>query len=109
MGSPDSIRQVAEIIKGKAGNIVAVVSATSGTTDTLLQMADAAMTNGPFEKTLDSLMLKHDKIMGALGVKVNLDGYWDEIGKLLQGVNLMNEISPSALDRLSGFGERISS
>lgn len=109
MGTSESIKQVAEIVKKRAGNIAVVVSATSGTTDTLLQLADEALNNGRYEETLKNLEAKHNMIMRDLGVEVDLSKFWDEILKLLQGANLMMEMSDSALDRLSGFGERISS
>lgn len=109
MGSLESIREVAEIVKKKAGNIAVVVSATSGTTDLLLKMGEQCLNNGPFEETLDELIKKHDQIINGLGVEVDLNNFWDEIRKLLQGANLMMEMSISAIDRLSGFGERISS
>lgn len=108
MGSADSIRQVAEIIQS-AENIVGVVSATSGTTDSLIQLGQAAVQQEEWENELNALIHKHDEILSSLEVEVDLEFYWDNIRKLLQGVAMIVELSTSALDRLMGYGERISS
>jgi aspartate kinase len=115
MGTSQSITQVTQIVEAKKGKMVAVVSATSGTTDSLIQLGNLALnqeensSSHNWEQTLTSLIAKHDKILAELSVELDLSKYWDEIQKLLKGIELTGELSRVNLDKLSGFGERISS
>ena len=54
MGNAQSIRQVAEIIKGY-NSIVAVVSATSGTTDQLIELAEKALAGENWEESFQNI------------------------------------------------------
>ena len=49
MGDYSSISEVAEIVEGIDGERVVVVSATSGTTDQLIQLGNEALENGKWE------------------------------------------------------------
>lgn len=117
MGSADAISKVAEIVMGERNRqVVAVVSATSGTTDKLIALGEAALggeqkTSAPFlwEDILNSLIEKHEKIVADLGLNLSFQNFWDEMKKLAQGINLLGELSLSARDKLMSFGERISS
>lgn len=108
MGSAAAITAVADIMQNMSGPRVSVVSATSGTTDKLIELGDRALKNGDWEVVFNELVDKHNKIIEELEVEVDLNHAWDEIKKLAQGINLMRELSLSARDRLIGFGERIS-
>lgn len=109
MGNAAAIRQVADILKNTSGQKVAVVSATSGTTDMLIQLADDALAGRPWQENLRKLKNKHDHIVEDLKINLDLEHYWTEITQLLQGINLIQELSLSANDRIMTFGERISS
>lgn len=108
MGTDQSLRAVAEIIRNTNGGKVAVVSATSGTTDVLIRLGKEALAGGDFEVTLEELMKKHADIVVNLGIALDLNNFWDELRKILQGVNMLGELSLNILDRLQSFGERIS-
>ena len=108
MGNAQSIRQVAEIIKGY-DSIVAVVSATSGTTDQLIELAEKALAGENWEESFQNLVSKHENIINELEIELDLSPYFENLRKLLQGISLILELSLSAKDRLLTFGERISS
>jgi len=108
MGTAQSIRQVAEIIKGY-DSIVAVVSATSGTTDQLIELGEKALADENWEESFQKLVEKHEKIINELEIELDLSPYFENLRKLLQGISLLLELSLSAKDRLLTFGERMSS
>ena len=108
MGNAQSIRQVAEIVNGY-DSIVAVVSATSGTTDQLIELGEKALAGESWEEGFQKLVAKHEKIINELEIELDLNPYFENLRKLLQGISLILELSLSAKDRLLTFGERISS
>ena len=61
MGNAESIRQVAEIVKSY-DSIVTVVSATSGTTDQLIELGEKALADENWEESFQKLVEKHEKI-----------------------------------------------
>ncbi len=108
MGSAAAITNVAEIMENMTGESVAVVSATSGTTDQLIELGERALKGENFEELLSTIIQKHENIVKELNISVDLKLFWDDISKLVQGVNLIKELSLAARDRLISFGERIS-
>lgn len=108
MGSAAAIKQVAEIMEGLAVPKVAVVSATSGTTDKLIELGNKAVNGEAFEVLLQEIIDKHQAIVQELEIGVDLAPFWDDIRKLVQGISLIKELSLTARDRLISFGERIS-
>lgn len=108
MGTADSIRQVAEIVRS-AGEVAVVVSASSGTTDGLIELGRLAVSGGEWREKLEALVEKHRVIMEGLSVSADLAAFWRDIENLLLGVSLMQDLSLSAADRLCGYGERVSS
>lgn len=108
MGSAAAITQVAEIMEGLPGQKAAVVSATSGTTDRLIALGEKALNGEEFESFLQEIIDKHEEIAKELEINPDLNPFWDDIRKLVQGVNLIKELSLTARDRLISFGERIS-
>lgn len=118
MGDAGAIIKVADILVGMGGDgaVVAVVSATSGTTDKLIALGEAAQSSDGWEEILEGLIQKHEHIVEELGIGGEGDGqgftlqpFWDDMRKMAQGISLMGEMSMSARDKLMSFGERISS
>lgn len=109
MGTSESISVAAKILINNPGKNIGVVSATSGTTDILIQLGNEALHNEDFEKTLQELRLKHENIIKGLNINLDISQYFDEIHDLLRGISLVKEISLSAKDKLMSFGERLSS
>lgn len=109
MGTAKAIAQVAEIVGGMKGPKVAVVSATSGTTDKLILLAETAAVAGNWREILDGLIEKHAVIMQELGVKLSLENFWKELGGLCEEVQKKGSLELYMRDEIIGFGERISS
>lgn len=109
MGTASSISQVAEIMGKIKVPSVAVVSATSGTTDKLILLAETSTAKGNWQEILKGLIEKHDAIIAELGVKVNLENLWNDLRECCQEVEKKGELMAYMKDKISGFGERISS
>ena len=120
VGDADCIRRAAAIVKAAAAKspVVVVVSAMSGVTNRLIEAANRAK-SGQSEHipqivadlrkqhttALESLVsdaIRRAEIAGAL------DGVLSELERLLQGTALLGELTPRALDAISGIGERLS-
>ncbi|MBI2521660.1 MAG: lysine-sensitive aspartokinase 3 [Bdellovibrio sp.] len=92
-----------------------VVSATSGTTNQLLEIASQAE-QGQRDRThglVDQIKNKHRLIANDLRLSENgpasLETLFGELATLAEGILLMREASSRARDRLAALGERMSS
>jgi len=115
VGTSDSIRKVAEVLRGRK-NIVVVVSAVGGITNRLIKTAElAASANEAYEQELQSIDRHHMDLIRALitskdqtsligKVKLLLKNLED----LLHGISLVRDLSPRSLDLVQSYGERIS-
>lgn len=109
MGTPESLGLVAQIIQKTSGQKAVVVSATSGTTDKLIALGKAAVAGENWQNNFDELIARHQKICSDLKIAVPAIGeFAAELSGLLQGIQLTHELSPSILDRIMSFGERMS-
>lgn len=129
VGSVDSIRQVLEILENqKEQRMAVVVSAMSGVTDRLIQVAqDAAEQNKIYLEELEQLLSKHTKaaeeLLGSNFVVRNntaigkareayaaeLKNDIQDLKEILRGVWLSRHLPESTLEMVSGYGELWSS
>jgi aspartate kinase len=118
MGGAAQISKVAEVVANLPAPRLAVVSATSGTTNMLIQLCEEAVEGGPWEETLAAIIKKHAAIVAELDLAdpetassatCNLTPLWEILTNIIKGVSLLGELSPSARDRIISFGEHASS
>ncbi|PYU18159.1 MAG: aspartate kinase, partial [Acidobacteria bacterium] len=120
VGDAACIARTAAIIQSAAskGSVVVVVSAMSGVTNRLIDAAHRAEA-GEAEfttKLVAELRNQHSKALDTLvrdsrraaEVDKNLSHVLTELERLLQGTALLRELTPRALDAISGIGERLS-
>ena len=120
VGDASCIARAAAIVKSAAseGSVVVVVSAMSGVTNRLIDAAHRAEA-GDAEyatKVVAELRNHHKKALEALvrdahrlaEVDQSLGTVLAELERLLQGTALLRELTPRALDTISGMGERLS-
>ncbi len=99
------------------GPVVLVVSALGGTTDALIAAGRAAAAGGTrYRELLAPLYQRHreaaeellpdEEQPEALGA---IEQQFDELWRLLEGVEALGELSARTLDRLMGYGELLSS
>lgn len=104
----DKIARVLEIVKGRLPRKpVLVASAFRGVTDDLLALAKEAL-KGDLSK-LAQIEKRHREAARELGVEAApLEPLFEELSALARGVSLLGELTPRTLDRVAGFGERLS-
>jgi len=119
VGSPEGIEQAIGILKdkehrGKTG--VAVVSALSKITDTLIEMSRlAASGDEGYKATAAGIKKRHEEIAAAFltgkeleKAKETISAMISELLRILDGVAVLRESSRRTLDLVMSFGERLS-
>ncbi len=115
----DCIRQAVHIVaQHRDQRPVVVVSATGATTRTLLRVCETALADGA--KTaggqLEKLASRHRAILADLGIEQRAQAsawnamaqYVDDIRQLLQGISLLQQLTPRTEDAIISHGERFS-
>ncbi len=107
VGDGAHIRRVVELVRARiADRPCVVVSAHSGVTDALLDLAQKAVAG---HHDLAVLRARHQQICDELGVTVPEHApLFQELSDLLRGISLVAESSPRLLDHVASFGERLS-
>ncbi|MFP3088930.1 bifunctional aspartate kinase/homoserine dehydrogenase I [Treponema sp. TIM-1] len=119
VGSPDAIGKLIEILKDDehSGKVrVVVVSAFSGVTNELIEIAEkAARGDNTYTITIETMRKRHLD-MSALfltgDIREEADKYthtcFADLNRILDGVMILRELSPRILDTIMSFGERLS-
>jgi aspartokinase/homoserine dehydrogenase 1 len=121
VGSAAALRQVIHICKNsrRQGNdMVLVVSAMSGITDLLLSSAQKAETGdiGAATRAHQQMLERHtaviDELLAGSGyhetISREIGGFLSEFDALCHSIEVLGELTPRALDVISGMGERMS-
>ncbi|MBZ9626588.1 bifunctional aspartate kinase/homoserine dehydrogenase I [Psychroflexus sp. CAK1W] len=118
VGSSKRIHQVVDILDrySKHGKVVCVVSAVGGITDKLLKAGQLALEkNESFAAEFDDIKKIHLSLVSELIPKDNdyvleyLEEELSYLKNLLDGIYLINELTPKTSDKLTSFGELMSS
>ena len=114
MGSSATMKLCAQIC-GRQKSSVVVLSATSGTTNLLLDLALVAAVQNldQTEKLIEQITTKHQQIADELKISTAsqklLESLFDELKSLSRGIALLKDASFRNQDALVSLGERISS
>jgi len=119
VGTPESIKQVAEILlayKKKKEGFAVVFSAMSGITNQLVKVSkEASQSNQDYLKGLKDIEKQHiDAVKKLIDVKTqskviaSIKIVLNELEDLLHGIYLLKELSPRSQDLALSFGERLS-
>ncbi|MDA9576402.1 bifunctional aspartate kinase/homoserine dehydrogenase I [Flavobacteriaceae bacterium] len=119
VGSLENINKVIKIVNNASENdaVVVVVSAVGGITDKLMNASSKAISKDlDYKSDFNTLKQQHIEIIDALLTGASLENTKDiileklsELEKLLDGIYLINELSPQTTDKLLSFGELMSS
>lgn len=118
VGSANNINQVIAILENqsKTGKVICVVSAIGGITDKLLNAGRLAQAkNNQYKDAFNAIQRIHLKLIETLIPKKNkevikyVETKLQELKNLLDGLALINELSPKTSDKLVSFGELLSS
>lgn len=108
-----AMRRVAAIIAthdSEPDGIVVVLSATSGTTTQLLNIAQLAGSGQPFQEELDSVLTRHRQVaLALLGSPACIEMLCDECRDYAHAVSELGEWNGATLDGMACFGELLSS
>lgn len=108
VGDAERIRGVVEIVRGRAAAepVVVVVSAQSGVTNHLIDLAERAAVGAV---DASDLRRRLEKLLADLGLEAGLvEEELDELETLLRGITMVGDLTPRSLDRMMSFGERAS-
>lgn len=118
MGTAESISNVLTIVKQRAerGPLAVVVSAMKGVTDQLVETCNRMERSSfSYKETIDALEKRHFSIAREMlpaqeqsDLITELKMLLNELEDVLQGVSLVQEITPKTRDFIMGFGERLS-
>lgn len=118
VGSSSNIKQVVSILDQytQKDHVIAVVSAVGGITDKLLKSGALALDkNEAYLEVFQDIKDTHLQIVSDLIPESNdkllhyLNAELDQLKKLLHGIYLINEFTPKTSDKISSFGELLSS
>ena len=127
VGSAENINKVISILdqQSKTTNIAVVVSAVGGITDKLLEAGNLACNKDlDYKNKYDTIWSIHNAIIEGLflnpdndkSIQKKQDDLHDliteklsDLKSLLDGIYLINELSPKTKDKLLSFGEKLSS
>jgi aspartate kinase len=120
VGSVEAINQATDIVLEHAkqwDRLVVVVSAMSGVTDALIESARTAVTEeeDAFRGIIADLRARHHDTIEALLPKDDerekllstVDNLLDELGAFCHSIHILGEITPRAMDAITGMGERM--
>ncbi|MEM3839395.1 MAG: hypothetical protein QXF01_02340, partial [Candidatus Micrarchaeaceae archaeon] len=110
VGSPETIKRVAGIVKSqiRSGPIV-VVSALSGATDSLIEIANTIAAGKSPEESLNSLIKRHKDTISELGLDQSIiENELTELKSAVEHADRAKASAPIFLDALASFGERLS-
>ncbi|WP_423127530.1 bifunctional aspartate kinase/homoserine dehydrogenase I [Gaoshiqia sp. Z1-71] len=117
VGSAENIRRVKEITDRQDDDAIVVVSALGGITDKILNASKMAVLGTEYFNTeITGIRERHEEVVESLfagdkkvEVKKQVGQLLDELAKVIQGVSMIGELTPKTLDKVGGFGERLSS
>jgi len=119
VGSHAAIESIIKILKDPdhAGKTpVVVVSAFSGVTDTLIDIARrAAAGDASYREIYEKVAVRHRDMAAHFlksgdkkGAIAEINGLFNELSRILEGISLLGELSARTLDLVMSFGERLS-
>jgi len=118
VGSPEGINRILGIAKArklKKEGAVIVVSAFSGITDSLINIARKAASGDSIEENFAEIETRHKnaaahflKAQDKKDALADISVLLTELKRILEGIALLGELSARTLDLVMSFGERLS-
>jgi aspartate kinase len=124
MADAQAWKRVLDIVNASGPGTITVVSATSGTTNSLILAAETAR-NGAYDDAMaiaEEIRERHTNIINTFFDLPGVDDSYstdvsiahigkltDQLGNYLLGIQTLGELSPKSLDAVSSIGERLSS
>jgi aspartokinase/homoserine dehydrogenase 1 len=116
VGSADVIFNVKRIIESEKEPVIVVVSAVGGITDRLIGVSRLASQGIGYKAEYQEIVDIHRNLVYKTVAEDRADFVFaetgkmlEELGKILQGISLIRDLSPKTSDMIVSYGERISS
>jgi len=117
VGNAENIRRVKCIVESQNDDIIVVISALYGITDKILNASRmAALGTEYFNTEITTIRERHQQLLNELfpgdkknNIKKDVDKYLDQLEKIIKGVSMIGELTPKTMDKIVGFGEKLSS
>lgn len=118
VGSSENIKKVIQILNNysRSEPVICVVSAVGGITDKLLRSGEfAQQKNNSYQSEFEEIKSIHLNLLLELvpnnneGATMYLNNKLSDLKNLLDGIYLINELSPKTSDKLVSYGELLSS
>ena len=115
VGTAASLRQVKQIVEGRSGCVIVVVSALGGVTDQLLEasgMAEAG--EDAYQAVFETVASRHRTLIGQLfgsgedALLQTVDGWLEELRTRLDGVYTLRVLPEKTRNEIVSYGERMS-
>ncbi|TKG95534.1 bifunctional aspartate kinase/homoserine dehydrogenase I [Puteibacter caeruleilacunae] len=117
VGTAKALREVEQIVRKENDSLIVVVSAHSGVTDRLIRAATTAATQTTdFTTEVEEIEQIHFSIIDELfegaakdEVRSSIHGMLEEVKTIIQGVAMLQDLTPRTMDKIQSYGERMSS
>ncbi|HEY5220001.1 MAG TPA: hypothetical protein VIJ16_09335, partial [Gemmatimonadaceae bacterium] len=120
VGDADAIRRATDVVASRARRTpVVVVSAASGTTTELIELAEQAARGQLIGalRSVEHIRERHIAMCDALlrnvptgaDTTAEIAAMCDEIASLAEALNTLGHVTPRSLDAVASFGEQMSS
>ena len=117
VGTPESLSSVKRIVEATEAPLIVVVSALGGVTDQLIHLSQEAQTGHlAYVEQLEALRQRHEEMVNALIAPAQrpellrqVQAHFVELGSILHGVSLIQDLTRKTADAIVAYGERISS
>ncbi|WP_294593660.1 bifunctional aspartate kinase/homoserine dehydrogenase I [uncultured Rikenella sp.] len=117
VGSAAGLQNIREIIGREPGRVAVVVSALGGITDLLLATGAAAAQADPtYRDQYETICRRHREAIAEsvpthlqAETSTQVEALLEELGNILRGIFLIQDLSPKTTNTVVGYGERLSS
>jgi aspartokinase/homoserine dehydrogenase 1 len=114
--SPGNILKVRQIVESQSSQVIVIISAFHGITDLLLELSRlAASRNKTFFRFYNEIESRHIEMVTGIfaeplreEVLNHVNNYLRELISIINGVYLLNDLTPKVQDKILSFGEIIS-
>src|SRR4030042_2514265 len=113
IGTAENILRIKKIIESQKEQVIIVISALNGVTDQLIELCThAAAKDKNFFRVYNEIEIKHLEAIKVLfeeplltEVQSRINSYLKELSNIINGIYLLNDITPKIQDKVLSFGE----
>ncbi len=117
IGTAENILRIKKIIESQQEQVVIIISALHGMTDKLIELCKhAAAKDNNFFRIYNEIEIKHLEVIKTLfeehlltEVQTRINLYLKELSNIINGIYLLNDITPKIQDKVLSFGELMAS